>query len=137
MAKSKVTYKSNVKEMKKLMEEANHAALLMIGEFIISIIVLTMTRLKIVDTGRLRASISYVVGKYSSFGKTKTIAGKPNAEDRPEGIGKEDRIIIGTNVRYAARQEDLRPYMRPSVVRNIAKIRELYHDVYERKMKGG
>ena len=135
--KSKITYKDNSQDIKKLMKEANHVALLMVGEFLISIIVLRMTKLKIVDTGRLRASITYVVGKFSSFGKTKTIAGKPEAEDKPVGEGLDDRIIIGTNVHYAAINEERKPFIRPSVVENISGIRKLYHEVYERMMKNG
>jgi len=137
MNKSKITYKSHSKEMQKLMKKANHEALLMVGEFLISIIVLKMTKLKIVDTGRLRASITYVVGKFSSFGKTKTIAGKPEAEDKPIGEGLDDRIIIGTNVHYAAINEERKPYLRPSAVENIAEIKKLYREVYKGVMESG
>lgn len=137
MAKSKITYKSHSEEMQRLMDKSRKAALLMVGEFILSTIVLKMTKLGIVDTGRLRASMSYIVGKFSSFGKKVESTDKLNQKDKPRGAGKEDRIVFGTNVRYAEKQEKLRPYMKPGVEESIQMAIKLFHDVYKRVMDSG
>ena len=135
MAKGKVTYKSHKKEVKIKMQKARESSLVLVGEFLISTIALAMTRLGIVDTGRLRASISYVVGKVSSFGKLQYSKDELNQKDRPIGVGEGTKLVVGTNVFYAIFQEKLRPYLKPSAIRNIGQIRKLFLDSYEKEMK--
>ena len=57
-----------------------------------------MTKDKIVDTGRLRGSISYSTpfNEYSNL----TLANKP--EDAIRGVKEKDTVVFGSNVEYAS-----------------------------------
>ena len=57
-----------------------------------------MTKDKIVDTGRLRGSISYSTpfNEYSNL----TLANKP--EDSIRGVKEKDTVVFGSNVEYAS-----------------------------------
>lgn len=135
MAKGKVTYKSYRKEVDARMKKANNSGLILMGEFFISAIVLAMTRLGIVDTGRLRASMSYVVGKVTSFGKLHHSKDKIERSDKPVGEAEQNKLVIGSNVNYSYYQEKLRPHIKPSVLNNIEQARKLFNEAYEKEMK--
>lgn len=93
-------------------------------------VVSVITAKGIVDTGRLRDSITYATSRHKD--KPRGVA---KAEDAVQGSPEEDSVYVGTNVEYAAYHEygtsrmKARPYLKPAIMGNLdtyKKIAEKY-----------
>lgn len=86
-----------------------------------------------VDTGRLRASISWILS--TDTADRGVVGGKAEQEDavsRPESRPNEIIAVVGTNVEYGKFLElgtekmKARPWLRPALEKAIAQIRGLF-----------
>lgn len=94
-----------------------------------------ISRMKAVDTGRLRASITHATSEYSGKGSYTDDQGNSYSDANAKGTPKEDSVYIGTNVEYApyieygARSMGARPFLRNAVDR--------YGEDYKRIIEDG
>lgn len=95
-----------------------------------------ITANRIVDTGRLRASLSFVT-PYKSSGENQFAPKPENAKntDRLRGTsGEQNIVIVGSNVEYAAKQELNNPkgsFVKPAIMN----YRDAYKNLLEQIMK--
>lgn len=130
-----VEVKNNRDELNNELERKKAKILEMIGLKWQEICTKIVTVEGIVDTGRLRASLSYCTPDKDSGLNKFASSEHSEAEDALSGHRKENSIIVGTNVDYAMVQEmgsdgsetraprPARPFLRPSI--------EEYKDSYE------
>lgn len=96
----------------------------------------TITVNKVVDTGRLRASLSFIT-PYKSSGENPFAekAKESKASDRLRGTSGEDNVVVvGSNVSYAKKQElenKKGSFIKPAIL----EYREDYKNVIEEIMK--
>lgn len=91
----------------------------------------------IVDTGRLRASISFITQNAESGG-TMSVA-ESESNDVIKGRSGDSEVIIGSNVEYAAyvnvgtTKQPARRFMEHGLLENEIKIQQVFKDVLEGK----
>lgn len=94
-----------------------------------------VTNMKVVDTGRLRASLSFI----TPTGKGGNIpVGNSKPEDQLFGNSKKNSITVGSNVPYAKINEtggSKRP-ARPFLTNSIMQSSELFQKIFEMALKG-
>src|SRR5690554_7881096 len=97
-------YKSYKDDVIKRLKEASMTALETTGLEAQRDVNMKITANRQVDTGRMRASVTYIAG--SKLGKVMPdLSGTTHSEDNPKGSLPEDTLHIGTNVHYAIWQE--------------------------------
>ena len=101
----KVDYTDNSKEVLAALEKGKHNALTAIGA---TAETHTKDNIKadgLVDTGRLRNSITYATGDYLGIGTYTDKKKKKYTDAKARNTPKDDEVAIGTNVEYAAYTE--------------------------------
>ena len=101
----KVDYKDYSKEVLAALEKGKRNALTAIGA---TAETHTKDNIKadgLVDTGRLRNSITFATGDYSGIGTYSDNEKKKYSDAKARNTPKDDEVAIGTNVEYAAYTE--------------------------------
>ena len=101
----KVDYKDYSKEILAALEKGKRNALTAIGATAETHTKENITADKLVDTGRLRNSITYATGDYSGIGTYTDNNKKSYSDATARNTPKDDEVGIGTNVEYAAYTE--------------------------------
>ena len=101
----KVDYKDNSKQVLSALEKGKRNALTAIGATAETHTKENITADKLVDTGRLRNSITYAAGDYSGIGTYTDNNKKSYSDATARNTPKDDEVGIGTNVEYAAYTE--------------------------------
>ena len=101
----KVDYKDNSQQILSALEKGKHNALTAIGATAETHTKENITADKLVDTGRLRNSITYATGDYSGIGTYTDNNKKKYSDAKARNTPKDDEVAIGTNVEYAAYTE--------------------------------
>ena len=101
----KVDYKDNSQQVLSAMEKGKRNALTAIGATAETHTKENITADKLVDTGRLRNSITYATGDYSGIGTYTDSNKKSYSDATARNTPKDDEVGIGTNVEYAAYTE--------------------------------
>ena len=97
----KVDYKDNGQQILSDMEKGKRNALMAIGATAETHAKENITADKLVDTGRLRNSITYAAGDYSGIGTYTDNNKKSYSDAKARNTPKDDEVAIGTNVEYA------------------------------------
>ena len=97
----KVDYKDNSQQILSDMEKGKRNALMAIGATAETHAKENITADKLVDTGRLRNSITYAAGDYSGIGTYTDNNKKKYSDAKARNTPKDDEVAIGTNVEYA------------------------------------
>ena len=101
----KVDYKDNSEQILSALEKGKRNALTAIGA---TAETHTKDNIKadgLVDTGRLRNSITFATGDYSGIGTYSDNEGNRYGDAKARNTPKDDEVAIGTNVEYAAYTE--------------------------------
>lgn len=126
-------YKSYKKEVEQAIKDAMETSLEAVGLEAQRDVTLRITDNKQVDTGRMRASVTYVAG-----GKLGTVSadneGVTHGEDNPRGNLPKDTLHIGTNVRYAPKQEKKKPFLTPVVKNNMKRYTDMMGDIFAKSV---
>ena len=101
----KVDYKDNSQQILSALEKGKRNALTAIGSTAETHTKENITADKLVDTGRLRNSITYAAGDYSGIGTYTDNNKKSYSDATARNTPKDDEVGIGTNVEYAAYTE--------------------------------
>ena len=101
----KVDYKDNSQQILSALEKGKHNALTAIGATAETHTKENITADKLVDTGRLRNSITYATGDYLGIGTYTDNKKKKYSDAKARNTPKDDEVAIGTNVEYAAYTE--------------------------------
>ena len=101
----KVDYKDNSQQILSAMEKGKRNALTAIGATAETHTKENITADKLVDTGRLRNSITYATGDYSGIGTYTDNNKKSYSDATARNTPNDDEVGIGTNVEYAAYTE--------------------------------
>ena len=101
----KVDYKDNSQQILAALEKGKRNALTAIGASAETHTKENITADKLVDTGRLRNSITYATGDYSGIGTYTDNKKKKYSDAKARNTPKDDEVAIGTNVEYAAYTE--------------------------------
>ena len=101
----KVDYKDNSKQILSALEKGKRNALTAIGSSAETHTKDNITDDGLVDTGRLRNSITYATGDYSGIGTYTDKNKKSYSDATARNTPKDDEVGIGTNVEYAAYTE--------------------------------
>lgn len=101
----KVDYKDYSKEVLSALEKGKRNALTAIGSTAETHAKDNITADKLVDTGRLRNSITFATGDYSGIGTYTDNNKKKYSDAKARNTPKDDEVAIGTNVEYAAYTE--------------------------------
>ena len=101
----KVDYKDNSKQILSALEKGKRNALTAIGATAETHTKENITADKLVDTGRLRNSITYATGDYLGIGTYTDDKKKKYSDAKARNTPKDDEVAIGTNVEYAAYTE--------------------------------
>ena len=97
----KVDYKDNSQQILAALEKGKRNALTAIGASAETHTKENITADKLVDTGRLRNSITYATGDYSGIGTYTDNKKKKYSDAKARNTPKDDEVAIGTNVEYA------------------------------------
>ena len=97
-----IKFTSNVNDILSALEKGKHNALTAIGATAETHTKENITADKLVDTGRLRNSITYATGDYSGIGTYTDNNKKKYSDAKARNTPKDDEVGIGTNVEYAA-----------------------------------
>ena len=97
----KVDYKDNSQQILSALEKGKRNALTAIGATAETHTKDNITADKLVDTGRLRNSITYATGDYSGIGTYTDNKKKKYSDAKARNTPKDDEVAIGTNVEYA------------------------------------
>ena len=100
-----VNFTSNVDRILRQLEKGKRNALTAIGATAETHTKENITADKLVDTGRLRNSITYATGDYSGIGTYTDNKKKKYSDAKARNTPKDDEVGIGTNVEYAAYTE--------------------------------
>ena len=100
-----VDYKDNSKQILSALEKGKRNALTAIGATAETHTKENITADKLVDTGRLRNSITYATGDYLGIGTYTDNNKKSYSDAKARNTPKDDEVAIGTNVEYAAYTE--------------------------------
>ena len=101
----KVDYKDNSKEVLSALEKGKRNALTAIGATAETHAKDNITADDLIDTGRLRNSITFATGDYSGIGTYSDNEKKKYSDAKARNTPKDDEVAIGTNVEYAAYTE--------------------------------
>ena len=101
----KVDYKNNSQQILSALEKGKRNALTAIGATAETHTKENITADKLVDTGRLRNSITYATGDYLGVGTYTDNKKKKYSDAKARNTPKDDEVGIGTNVEYAAYTE--------------------------------
>jgi len=97
----KVDYKDNSQQILSALEKGKRNALTAIGSSAETHTKDNITADKLIDTGRLRNSITYAAGDYSGIGTYTDNNKKSYSDAKARNTPKDDEVAIGTNVEYA------------------------------------
>ena len=97
----KVDYKDNSQQILSAMEKGKRNALTAIGATAETHTKDNITADKLVDTGRLRNSITYAADDYLGIGTYTDNNKKKYSDAKARNTPKDDEVAIGTNVEYA------------------------------------
>ena len=100
-----VNFTNNADDILRLLEKGKRNALTAIGA---TAETHTKDNIKadgLVDTGRLRNSITFATGDYSGIGTYSDNEGNRYGDAKARNTPKDDEVAIGTNVEYAAYTE--------------------------------
>ncbi|HSH36082.1 hypothetical protein [Schnuerera sp.] len=122
-------YKSYKKEILEAIKEASETSLEAVGLEAQRDVTLKITGNKQVDTGRMRASVTYVAGDKKGQ-VTADLQGNIHSEDNPQGQLSKDTLHIGSNVKYAPKQEKTRPFLEPTVKNNMKRYSDMMQDIF-------
>ena len=100
-----VDYKDNSQQILSALEKGKRNALTAIGATAETHTKENITADKLVDTGRLRNSITYATGDYLGVGTYTDNKKKKYSDAKARNTPKDDEVGIGTNVEYAAYTE--------------------------------
>lgn len=129
-----MAYKSYKDDVLKRIKEASMTSLEATGQEAQRDVILKVTNNKQVDTGRMRASVTYIAGKKRG-NVMPDLLGKVHSEDSPRGSLPEDTLHIGTNVHYAIWQEKKNPFLAPTIKNNIKKYTDMIQVVFAQVMQ--
>ena len=101
----KVDYKDYSKEVLAALEKGKRNALTAIGATAETHTKKNIKADGLVDTGRLRNSITYATGDYLGIGTYTDKKKKKYTDAKARNTPKDDEVAIGTNVEYAAYTE--------------------------------
>ena len=101
----KVDYKDNSQQILSALEKGKRNALTAIGATAETHTKENITADDLVDTGRLRNSITYAAGDYLGIGTYTDNKKKKYSDAKARSTPKDDEVGIGTNVEYAAYTE--------------------------------
>ena len=101
----KVDYNDNSEQVLSAMEKGKRNALTAIGATAETHTKENITADELVDTGRLRNSITFATGDYSGIGTYTDNNKKSYSDAKARNTPKDDEVAIGTNVEYAAYTE--------------------------------
>ena len=101
----KVDYKDYSKEVLTALEKGKRNALTAIGATAETHTKKNIKADGLVDTGRLRNSITYATGDYLGIGTYTDKKKKKYTDAKARNTPKDDEVAIGTNVEYAAYTE--------------------------------
>ena len=101
----KVDYKDYSKEVLAALEKGKRNALTAIGATAETHAKDNITADDLIDTGRLRNSITFATGDYSGIGTYSDNEGNRYGDAKARNTPKDDEVAIGTNVEYAAYTE--------------------------------
>ena len=101
----KVDYKDYSKEVLAALEKGKRNALTAIGATAETHTKKNIKADGLVDTGRLRNSITYATGDYLGIGTYTDNKKKKYSDAKARNTPKDDEVAIGTNVEYAAYTE--------------------------------
>ena len=100
-----IKFTSNVNDILSALEKGKRNALTAIGATAETHTKENITADKLVDTGRLRNSITYATGDYSGIGTYTDNKKKKYSDAKARNTPKDGEVGIGTNVEYAAYTE--------------------------------
>ena len=100
-----IKFTSNVNDILSALEKGKRNALTAIGSSAETHTKDNITDDELVDTGRLRNSITYATGDYSGVGTYTDNKKKKYSDAKARNTPKDDEVGIGTNVEYAAYTE--------------------------------
>ena len=100
-----IKFTSNVNDILSALEKGKHNALTAIGSSAETHTKDNITADDLIDTGRLRNSITYATGDYSGIGTYTDSNKKSYSDATARNTPKDDEVGIGTNVEYAAYTE--------------------------------
>ena len=101
----KVDYKDNSEQVLSALEKGKRNALTAIGATAETHVKDNITADDLIDTGRLRNSITFATGDYSGIGTYTDNEGNRYDDAKARNTPKDDEVAIGTNVEYAAYTE--------------------------------
>ncbi len=123
-------YKSNKKDVEKALHKGTKNGLIKVGLFLQG----AASLLSPVDTGRLRASITYVVEDVIGDVK-RDKNGVKHPDDKPNGTVKRNTLHFGSNVDYAPFQEKQNPFLEPAIKKAKRKIEDIINSSIEKELK--
>lgn len=124
-------YKSYRKEVEERLKQASETSLEAVGLEAQRDVTLKITDNKQVDTGRMRASVTYIAGEKQ--GKVKPdLMGIVHAMDNPTGTLPKNTLHVGSNVHYSIWQEKKKPFITPIFQNNIKQYTDMMMDIYVR-----
>ena len=100
-----IKFTSNVNDILRCMEKGKRNALTAIGATAETHVKDNITADDLIDTGRLRNSITFTTGDYSGIGTYTDNEGNRYDDAKARNTPKDDEVAIGTNVEYAAYTE--------------------------------
>ena len=98
-------YKDNSQQILSALEKGKRNALTAIGATAETHVKDNITADDLIDTGRLRNSITFATGDYSGIGTYTDNEGNRYYDAKARNTPKDDEVAIGTNVEYAAYTE--------------------------------
>ena len=100
-----IKFTSNVNDIPSALKKSKRNALTAIGATAETHTKENITADDLIDTGRLRNSITYAAGDYSGIGTYTDNNKKSYSDATARNTPKDDEVGIGTNVEYAAYTE--------------------------------
>ena len=100
-----IKFTSNVNDILSALEKGKRNALTAIGATAETHVKDNITADDLIDTGRLRNSITFATGNYSGIGTYFDNNGNSYSDATARNTPKDDEVGIGTNVEYAAYTE--------------------------------
>ncbi len=127
----KINIQDNSKKLLGETEEKKEKILYMIGLEWQRIVTKIITEKKIVDTGRLRASMSFITNKRQVKG---TRVPETLPKDYLSGRAGKDELIVGSNVEYAEKNELTNrkgDFLRPSLLEHTGVYQKIADSVFK------
>lgn len=127
----KIDFKNNSSEVKNIWENTKKTALYSMGLKWQEVCTQIITNNGIVDTGRLRGSLTFITE--DKQGGSISRVPQNTSDDFVTGSGEKNAVIVGTNVKYATKQEmenKKGAFLRPSVT----DYREDYKNIVKNAM---